>query len=263
MGPVLRILARAAFVIGVLVVAQPACSQGEGGGSIQGTLNAPDCWTGSFELGADFFAANPYKRTMLLRIQSGSDFQTFSDGFTILINDTTKIRPDTTKNFAGAYKQPLVVDLPPEVKPPGTPVVANASPALVNMELYLQKSCQTQDVALHVVKEVTLPTDKDSATECAVPAMEAADPQNGCAAGAAAAGLGSGKSFISFTSVSNGKLDESIAAERLNSGCFDVYLADPRDAQAGGQGPAPPCRGHIRGTFSFFYERGKPSQPFP
>ena len=259
MKPALRFLARAAFVALAFVVAQPACSQGEGDGKIQGTLNAPDCWTGSFELGADFFAANPYKSSMLLRIQSGADFQTFSDGFTILINDTTKIRPNTSTNFAGAYKQPLIVDLPPEVTPPGTPVIANANPALVNMELYLQKSCQTQDVALHVVKEVTLPTDGT----CTVPAMANADPQNGCAAGTAAQGLGSGKSFISFTSISNGKLDETVASERLNAGCFDVYLADPRDAQPGGQGPAPPCRGHIRGTFSFFYERGKPSQPFP
>lgn len=253
------LLGRTVAVLAALVAAAPACSQGEGDGRIQGTLNAPDCWTGSFELGADFFAANPYRSNLLLRIQSGADFQAFSDGFTILVNDFTKIRPDASRSFAGLYNQPLVVDLPPEVTAPGTPVAPNPNPALVNMELYLQKSCQTQSVALHVVKEVSLPTDGT----CTVPAMEAADPQNGCAAGVAAPGLGSGKSFISFSSLGNGQIDETVAAERLNAGCFDVYLADPRDAQPGGQGPPPPCRGHIRGTFSFFYERGKPSQPFP
>ena len=78
----------------------------------------------------------------------------------------------------------------------------------------------------------------------------------------APAGIGTGKSVIAFTSIANGKVDEETAAERLNAGCFDVYLADPREAEAGGQTP-PRCRGHIRGTFSFFFERGRPSQPFP
>ena len=57
------------------------------------------------------------------------------------------------------------------------------------------------------------------------------------------------------------------AAERLNAGCFDIYLADPRDAPAVGENgakAAPPlCRGHLRGSFSFFFERGRPAQPFP
>ncbi len=243
-----------------LAAAQPACSQGEGEGRIIGTLNVPNCWTGAFELKSDFFAAVPYRDGMLLRIQSGSDFENFSDGLAILISDITKIRPDPSKSVAGRYGQPLDVDLPPEVTPPGTPVAPNPKPALVSMALYLQRSCRTQAVSLHAIDTVSLPSDGT----CTVQPMMGADPAQGCAPDKAApAGVGTGKSAIAFTSVANGQLAEETAAERLNSGCFDIYLADPREAEPGGQGPPPPCRGHLRGTFSFFFERGRPSQPFP
>ena len=252
-----RVASLASFALSIAILA-PACSQGEGEGRIVGTLDAPDCWTGEFELNPDFLAAVPYRDAITLRIQSGSDFQSFSDGLTILINDRTKIRPDPSRGFAGRYREPLRVDLPPEVTPPGTPVKAEADPALVNMALYLQRSCRTQTVTLQAVDEVTIPSDGT----CTAPALRGADPTQGCAADKeAAGGVGSGKSVIAFTSISNGKLDEETAAQRLNAGCFDVYLADPREASPGG--PPPPCRGHIRGSFSFFFERGRPSQPFP
>lgn len=238
----------------------PACSQGEGNGAVKGTLNIPDCWNGAFDLGPDFFAAVPYRETSLtFRIQRGSDFQNFSDGISILVSDITKIRPDSGKNFAGKYGQSLRVDIPPEVTPPGTPVVADPDPALVSFALYLQRSCKTQTVTLNAVDEVTLPTDGT----CTAEALPGADPTQGCAPDkTAAAGLGTGKSLITFTSLANGKLDEEDAAQRLNQGCFDIYLADPRDAPPGG-GTPPPCRGHLRGTFSFYFERGRPAQPFP
>lgn len=236
----------------------PACSQGEGEGRIAGTLNVPHCWTGAFELKSDFFAAVPYREGLLLRIQSGSDFENFSDGLTILINDITKIRPDPSKGFRGRYREPLEVDLPPEVTPPGTPIKPDPDPALVNMGLYLQRSCRTQTVSLHAVAQVSIPDDGT----CTVHAMTGADPRQGCAPDKEApAGAGDGKSVITLTSVANGNLAEETASERLNEGCFDVYLADPREA--GSSGSPPPCRGHIRGRFSFFFERGRPSQPFP
>ena len=260
MGTLLRRLAcgvASAMVLGPVVA---SCSQGEGEGRISGTLNAPNCWTGGFELSPDFFAAVPYRQGMILRIQSGSDFQNFSDGMTILLYDIEKIRPDPAKAYAGRYRQPLKVDLPPEVTPPGTPVPPDPDPALVSIALYLQRSCRTQTVTLQAVEEVTLPNDGT----CTVPAMKGGDPAGGCDPNVEApAGLGTGRSLISFTSVANGKLDEETAAERLNAGCFDIYFADPREAAPGGQGPPPPCRGHVRGTFSFFFERGRPSQPFP
>lgn len=250
-------------VLGVAIAVAstaPACSQGEGEGTIVGVLNVPNCWTGSFELSPDFLAAVPYLDDLTIRIQSGSDFESFSDGLVILVTDITQIRPDPSKSFAGRYGEPLRVHTPPGVAPPGTPIEPDANPALVNMALYLQRSCRTQVVALHAVDEVTIPNDGT----CAVKALMGADPTQGCAADKeAAAGVGTGKSVITFTSLANGKLDETTAAERLNAGCFDIYLADPRETKPGGLGPPPPCRGHLRGSFSFFFERGRPSQPFP
>jgi len=238
----------------------PACSQGEGTGKISGTLNVPNCWTGPIELDADFLAGVPYREGLQLRIQSGSDFQTFSDGLSILLYDVAKVRPDPAAGFPGRYRQPLVVDLPPEVTPPGVPIEIEADPAFVALTLYLQKSCRTQNVTLHAVDEVSIPTDGT----CDARPVKGADPTVGCdPTRESPAGVGSGKSLIAFTHVFDGKVDEPQAAERLTEGCFDVYLADPREVAPGGVGPPPRCRGHLRGTFSFYFERGRPSQPFP
>lgn len=251
-------LASLAFAALTVAAAAPACSQGEGQGRIQGTLDVPDCWTGSFDLSPDFFAAAPYRRTMLLRIQSGSDFETFSDGIAIMIRDIDEIRPDASAGRAGRYGEPLRVDLPPGVTPPGTPVEPDPTPPLVSMSLYLQRSCRTESVALYAVDEVTVLEDGT----CTAPPMKGADPWQGCDPERdAPAGLGPGRSAIAFTSLANGKVDEETASERLNAGCFDVYLADPREATPGG--PPPPCRGRLRGSFSFLFERGRPSQAFP
>jgi hypothetical protein len=248
------------LIVAGTMLALPSCSQGEGSGKVTGTLNVPNCWTGPFQLDADFLAGVPYREGLQLRIQSGSDFQSFSDGLSILLYDITKVRPDPANGFAGRYGQALEVDLPPEVTPPGVPVQADPDPALVAMNLYLQKSCRTQNVTLHAVEEVSIPTDGT----CDAAPLTGADPTTGCDPGKAApAGVGSGRSLIAFTHVFDGKVDEAEAAERLTAGCFDVYLADPREVAPGGLGPPPRCRGHIRGSFSFYFERGRPSQPFP
>lgn len=249
-----------AFALLAIGSVAPACSQGEGAGRVTGTLNVPNCWTGPFELAADFLAGVPYRDGLQLRIQSGSDFQTFSDGLSILIYDVTKIRPDAEGGFPGRYRQPLTVDVPPEVTPPGVPIEANPDPANVSMTLYLQRSCQTQNVTLHAVDEVSIPADGT----CDARPLKGADPTAGCdPEREAAPGVGSGKSLVAFTHVFDGKVDERQAADRLTEGCFDIYLADPREVTPGGLGPPPRCRGHLRGTFSFYFERGRPSQPFP
>lgn len=245
-----RVLSSAAVAI-VIAAASPACSQGEGEGAVIGVLNVPTCWEGAFDLSPDFFAAVPYRNGIQMRIQNGSDFQNFSDGLSILVYDVPQIRPTR-------YRQPLAVDLPPEVTPPGVPVQIDPDPALVGITLYLGRSCRTQNVTLHAVEEVAIAPDGS----CETRALMGADPTAGCAPDVEnPAGVGSGRSLIAFTSIANGVLTEETAAERLNAGCFDIYLADPREAQPGG--PPPPCRGHIKGTFSFFFERGRPAQPFP
>ena len=92
----------ASFAVAALLLASaPACTTGEGNGRVTGTLDVPNCWTGTFELTPDFFGGVPYREGLLLRIQRGSDFQSFSDGLTILLNDITKVRKDDDKGFAG------------------------------------------------------------------------------------------------------------------------------------------------------------------
>ncbi len=242
------------------VVVSTACSQGEGDGRITGTINVPGCWSGPFELAPDFFAGQPFRESFQIRIQSGSDFQTFSDGLTITLYDTTTVRPDAENNQPGRYGQPLAVSLPPEVTPPGVPIKVEPDPAPASLTLYLQRSCRVQNVTLHAASEVSIPADGT----CDAPAVMGGDPTAGCdPEKESPAGVGSGKSLIAFKSVANGRLDEPTASERYTAGCFDVYLADPREVAPGGQGPPPRCRGHLKGTFSFFFERGRPAQAFP
>jgi hypothetical protein len=244
------------FAALVLALSSASCGSGGGRGRVTGVLDAPDCWSGKFDLQPDFFAGVPYRQSLTLRIQRGSDSETFSDGVSILIDDTSKIRPGTT---AGEYGKPLQVDIPASVTPPGVPLAANANPAPAHFVLYLQKSCQTQEVALYAVREVTMPTDGS----CTITEdIEGSDPASGCV-NALPAGPGTGKSTMAFESLFDGDPQESNAAARLNRGCFDVYLADPRDVDPGGKGPPPRCQGHVRGNFDFYFERGRPQQPFP
>jgi len=90
---ILRIARRvvpAAFALAAVVA---GCSLGEGKGEVSGSLDATDCWRGAFNLNPDFFAGVPYRKTsVLLRIQRSGDYETFSDGLTILIDDIQPIR---------------------------------------------------------------------------------------------------------------------------------------------------------------------------
>ncbi len=72
-----------------------------------------------------------------------------------------------------------------------------------------------------------------------------------------------GTSYIVFDELFDGDVDDESAAERLTQGHFDVYLADPREVCPGGLGPPPRCRGHLQGTFKFYFKEGRPGQPFP
>jgi hypothetical protein len=256
----------------------PACSLGEGHGAIGGTLNIPNCWSGKFDLNPDFFAGVPYRDSLTLRIQNGGDFQTFSDGFSILVDDVHAVRGDNGR--PGLLGQALSVSLSPEVTPPGVPVKAIADPASVHLALYLQKSCRTQNVAVHALDAVSLNPDGtcDPLPEGDIPPIcgAAAQPDGGAPTDGGAPPVDSGapaldggasgrvgRSTITFLHLFDNIPEEANAAERLNEGSFDVYLADPREVCPGGLGPPPRCRGHVTGTFKFYFERGRPGQPFP
>lgn len=238
------VFALAAFAISAIAVT-PACSGESGAGLAIGTLNVPDCWNGTYDLGPTFFGAQYDRGKLLVRLQRGSDFYNFSDGISMLINDVTRVSPP----------QPVDVGLPPEVTPPNVPIVFDPNVAPVSATLYMEGTCRTRAVTLHAMKTVTLPTDGS----CHAPVLEGTDPETACG-GAQDSELGTGKSRIFFSSVYQGD-DRGAANSRLTEGCFDLYLADPREAPD--PTTPPPCRGHLRGKFSFFFERGRPAQPFP
>jgi hypothetical protein len=79
---------------------------------------------------------------------------------------------------------------------------------------------------------------------------------------ATAPALPTASSWIEFDDLFDGNPYEANAAERLTQATFEAYLGNPGDGCPGGGGPPPPCRGHLKGEFRFYFERGQPAQPF-
>jgi hypothetical protein len=302
-------LRRSCFTVaigaGLAAVFAPACTQGQGTGSASGTLDILNCWSGPFDLHPDFFAAIPSapQDALQIRIQNGGDYETFSDGIAILVDDAGEVRGDTAADGSprpSLLGQTLVVGLPPGVTAPGVPVMVVANPPIVHASLYLERSCRVNNVALYAVSAVALnpdgTCDRPEGGEppaCGVPAtvpqeggaideagtgasLSGADAATGAAdagdATAATDGAVSteagpaqpiGVSTIVFSSLFDGNAAETNAQQRLTDATFDLYFADPRETCPGGLGPPPRCRGHLQGFFRFYFERGQPAQPFP
>jgi hypothetical protein len=284
------------------VCAAPGCSLGEGTGSCSGSLDEPTCWVGSYDMHPDFFAAIPTTNVagtpiamnaLQIRIQHGGDYSTFSDGLAIVIDDLADVLGGSGR--PSMLGQALTVSLPPGVVPPGVPVEATASPSVVHATLYLGQTCRTQNIALYAVSAVSGPCGQpvggdpplvcgsgsraanacasvDSGAGAGADSGADADADAGAGAGAtaeagasdaAAASSTLGPSTITFNSLFDGDPNESSAAARLTDATFHFYLADPREICPGGLGPPPRCRGELTGSFHFYFERGKPAQPFP
>lgn len=139
-------------------LASTGCSLGQGEGRVYSSrLVAHECWEpgeadsgegSAYDMQPDFFAANPFRETLQIRVQRGTDLVELSDGLAVLIDDVPEIRD----NRLGA---PQRVAMPLGVTPPGSPTVPPPDliddPPLVHMALYLQHSCRTQNVVLYAV----------------------------------------------------------------------------------------------------------------
>jgi hypothetical protein len=253
----------------------------------------------------DFFAAVPgasphYPTTsndaLQIRIQNGGDFETFSDGMLILVDDAGEVRGDPAPGGTprpSLLGQTLVVSLPAGVVPPGVPVTPVAVPRIVHATLYLDRTCRTQNDALYAMDavsgvdgtgECSRPEGGAFSLTCPGPATVPDSGAEGSAGGAADGGTDAspgdasaeaappvyggvggtiGTSTITFRSLFDGNPDEPNASERLTDASFNFYFADPREMCSGGLGPPPPCRAHLAGNFKFYFERGRPAQPFP
>lgn len=241
-----------ALVAAALAAGQWGCSLGTGEGRVHSDhLIAKDCWGSAYDLQPDFFAAVPFRETLQVRVQRGTDLAEVSDGLSVLIDDVPKIRDDPGDEDDADHLlgKPLCVALPPGVAPPGTPIGAEVDAGaaaggggsggagggagapfvecdkpLVHMSLYLQRSCHNQNVVLYAV-------------------------------------AGS----ITFQHLFSGDPNEDTGAEKFTQAEFDIEVGDPRDVALGEPVEALPAdrRSRVTGFFSFYFERGQPGQPFP
>jgi hypothetical protein len=212
--------------VGAFALALLGCSTGEGKGSVTSSrLFVRDCWNGEFDLRPDFFASNPYSdETQVIRVQRGDNLQEVSDGLMILVNDTRAIRE-------GMLGTPIPVGLAAGVAPPGVPLELDPDPALVNLALYLHDSCHIQSATLHSID-----------------------------------------GEIRFDALFSGVINEANGSDRLTEAEFTARFADPRDLTPGEH--TAECDADIdadtdcpisvvTGSFSFYFQRGQPAQPFP
>jgi hypothetical protein len=278
--------ARAWLSLGTFVVTAaalaPACSLGAGTGTCSGTLDVPDCWAGTFDLHPNFFAAVPASTpefpsgntsdSLQIRIQNGGDYETFSDGLMILVDDVGQVRGDPASDGTprpSLLGQPLVVALSPSVVPAGVPIVPVAEQRIVSAALYLDNTCRTQNDSLYALDAVSgVDSDGDCLQpEGGLPPLQCPSSTSTADGGVGASGSastgGTGVSTITFWSLFDGNPDEANANERLTQADFDFYIADPGDICPGGLGPPPRCQGHLTGSFKFYFQRGQPAQPFP
>jgi hypothetical protein len=248
-----------ALVAVLAAVLAPACSLGSGSGSCTGTLDI-DCWAGPFDLHPDFFAAvpSPGSDSMFIRMQHGGDAPTFSDGLLFLIDDVGEVRGDPASDGTpqpSLLGQPLVVALPASVTTPGVPVTPKGLQSIVHANLYLDSTCRTQNDALYAMDAVT--TNADGS--CSQP--DGGDPPLACDGSAAPGPVRA--STMTFNALFDGNTDESNTADLLSDATFHLFLADPREVCPGGGGPPPRCRGELYGNFHFYFQQGRPAQPFP
>jgi hypothetical protein len=128
---------RLLLALGPILLA--GCTVGEGEGWVRSEkLYMEDCWNGGFDLGPDFFGANPFRsESLLIRLQRGDGIEELSDGLLVTVN---KLQAQRAR-----IGEALRVGLPVGVRPPGTPVVYDPDPPQISLALYLHDSCHIQN----------------------------------------------------------------------------------------------------------------------
>ena len=129
----------------LLALAPLGCTVGQGEGHVQSKdLYIENCWNGPFDLGPDFFGANPDQaQTLTIRVQRGDNIEDVSDGLIVLVDDLQTVRME--------LNQDIPVGLPPGVTPPCVPVVYNPNPPKVSLALYLHNTCHQVNGTIYSV----------------------------------------------------------------------------------------------------------------
>ncbi|HVJ16100.1 MAG TPA: hypothetical protein VM686_11745 [Polyangiaceae bacterium] len=130
------------------LLAVAGCSGGEGTGEITSDrLYIEDCWDGPFNLGPDFFGANPFRdEALIIRIQRGDDLPELSDGLYVVVNGLQEKRAQLKSE--GSLD--LNVGLPADIEVVGADYDASSfSPTDVSLALYLHNTCHTVNGAVY------------------------------------------------------------------------------------------------------------------
>jgi hypothetical protein len=220
-------LAAAAGLLALTGALGSACAVGQGTGSVTGSIVLPVCEKdlSHYDMGADFFAGVASGNQLSIRIQQGGGFQEYADSLTILVNDVQGTLNDIAAS-GGAHAVEYDVEL--ERLPGSAPWV---KPPKAQMSLSLRGTCGEPrysagdqiQVVLHAI---------------------------------------SGK--ITFTNIFNGDINtRDTNAKRIEGHFENVHVVDPREGDPSVPDSARTQYGTISGSFSFFYQRGGPAQPFP
>lgn len=135
------VLATLALVAGLV----SGCTVGQGTGEVRSELLiVPDCWHGPWDLEPSFFAAVPFRDTLQIRIQNGSDLSELSDGVSLLVDHVPEIRQSRLGT-------PITVGLAPQLVTEIAPGIDPGPPPLVSLALYLRFSCHNQNVTLYAL----------------------------------------------------------------------------------------------------------------
>jgi hypothetical protein len=132
--------------LALLIAGLPAaCTVGEGEGWVRSDhLAVEGCWNGGFDLGPDFFAANPDKgQSLTIRVQRGDNAEDASDGLSVLVNNLEDVR--------AKVGQPLKLGIPIGVAPSGVPIMEQTDPAEINLALYLHNTCHLLNSTVYSV----------------------------------------------------------------------------------------------------------------
>lgn len=253
------------------------CSLGQGDGAVHSDqLYAKDCWCSSYNLQPNFFAAVPYRNTLQIRVQRGTDLQEVSDGLAVLVDDIRKIREE----FYGKELKvglPIGVQLPgslpagvetsyggdPDAGAPGDDAGAPGGDAGSPVEEEFGEGCGPKGAPGQV-------------GSCDLAPLERGDPEEGPALVHMGLYLQQTchnqnivlyavKGSIMFQTLFSGDPNESDATKKLTQAIFDVQMGDLQEVPPGAPADAVPEEKltRLRGCFRFYFERGQPGQPFP
>lgn len=247
------------------------CSLGQGeGGVASDRLLAKDCWCSGYDLSPNFFAAVPYRETVQMRVQRGTDYQETSDGLSMLVNDVRRIRGETGGD--SLLGKPIAVTIPRHIEilgggrawDPGEGCVplpgepgSDAGPGNGIVQSAWPMPCDTSKLPPEQPGDEIFSDPDHPLVHLALYLQQSCHNQNVI--------LYALRGRILFTSLFSGDPNEQVGSERYTQAVFDVEVGDLQDTPTNMTPDDIPAekRSNVKGCFQFYFERGQPGQPFP